>query len=84
MVPTATEGRLDGKIIYSVGTGQGQASRFESAVHFQILQTSKTSISSQNPEEVEKRIKKKEKKEEFFISSYIPLKAQGGIKVIKV
>lgn len=83
MVPTATEGRLDGKIIYSVGTGQGQASRFESAVHFQILQTSKTSISSQNPEEVEKRIKKKKKKKNFSYQA-IPLKAQGGIKVIKV
>lgn len=67
MVPTVTEGRVDGKIIYSVWTGQGQASGFESAVHFQILLASKTSKSSQNPGQVEKRIKKK--KQNFCISS---------------
>lgn len=62
MVPTVTEGRVDGKIIYSVWTGQGQASGFESAVHFQILLPSKMSKSSQNPGQVEKRIKKKKPK----------------------
>lgn len=52
MVPTVTEGMVDGKIIYSVGTGQGQASRFESAVQI-LLQDYKI---FKNPGEVEKRI----------------------------
>lgn len=62
MVPTVTEGRVDGKIIYSVQTGQGQTSSFESAVVFQILLTSQTLKSSQNPGEVEKKFKNKEEK----------------------